>query len=91
MTKEDFERQYALRCGFTVELLKELGLEALPCDCDYVQCEGWIMGFKFYEKMMAAVTEMTEDRCQFCGKVLGFGLPMFHVGVCEACADRKVS
>lgn len=29
---------------------------------------------------------MTEDRCRFCNKWLGFGIEALHVGICEDCA-----
>jgi hypothetical protein len=41
MTGEEFERQYAARCGKTVEELRALGRGVRPCNCDYEGCEGW--------------------------------------------------
>jgi hypothetical protein len=26
-----------------------------------------------------------EDRCRACGRLVGFGIPAFHVGICDAC------
>lgn len=43
ITAEEFAAGYAERSGVTVEWLKEHGREVRPCDCDYVECEGWQM------------------------------------------------
>ncbi len=43
LTKEQFEENYAKATGVTVEALLELGLEAVPCDCDEGGCAGWGM------------------------------------------------
>jgi hypothetical protein len=38
---EQFEREYAERCGKTVEELRATGRVVRPCECDYENCEGW--------------------------------------------------
>lgn len=41
MTAEEFERQYAERCGISIQHLRDLGRVVHPCDCDWEGCEGW--------------------------------------------------
>lgn len=41
MTVEEFEQKYATTSGMTVEKLRSLGFYGAPCDCDWVECEGW--------------------------------------------------
>lgn len=41
ITADEFESQYAARCGQSVEWLREHGRVVRPCDCDYEGCEGW--------------------------------------------------
>ena len=41
LNAEEFERQYAERCGETVEQLRALGRVVRPCDCDSKECQGW--------------------------------------------------
>ncbi len=43
MTKEDFIKQYAENSSVTVEWLKERGLIAVECNCNYKNCKGWIV------------------------------------------------
>jgi hypothetical protein len=43
MTRDEFESEYAQKSGVTVEKLHELGLYAIPCDCDDPMCRGWAM------------------------------------------------
>ncbi len=44
LKKEEFEAVYALRCNVSVqELRHDLGLYAIPCDCDSEICQGWQM------------------------------------------------
>lgn len=43
MTREQFEQGYAERSKLTVEQLRELGCEAVPCDCSDPTCCGWRM------------------------------------------------
>jgi len=33
--------------------------------------------------------EMAEDRCQTCGKFLGYGVRFLHIGHCESCPPIK--
>jgi hypothetical protein len=33
--------------------------------------------------------EPAEDKCRDCGKHLGFGVPVFHIGICEDCDKLK--
>ena len=54
MTKDEFEEQYAERSGLTVARLQELGRGAVPCHCEYSECEGWQMvNLKEYEEAKA--------------------------------------
>lgn len=41
LSEEEFERQYAERCGKTVAEMRALGRVVRPCGCDYEGCEGW--------------------------------------------------
>lgn len=41
ITAEQFEREYAERCGVSVEELRSWGRVVAPCECDYEGCEGW--------------------------------------------------
>lgn len=42
ITADEFERQYAERCGYSVEKLRSLGRVVRRCYCDdYEACEGW--------------------------------------------------
>lgn len=35
---------------------------------------------------------MTEDRCRVCGALIGFGIPLLHLGLCDDCrADAPES
>jgi len=43
MTREEFEKGYAIRSGTTVKRLYELGQVAVPCDCGEDGCNGWAM------------------------------------------------
>lgn len=43
VTREEFERDYAQRCGTTIEYLRELGFDAERCDCNESSCRGWKM------------------------------------------------
>jgi len=43
ITREAFEERYARESGMTVEKLRELSFEVVPCKCDYEKCEGWAM------------------------------------------------
>ncbi len=57
LTRTEFEQGYAKRSRVTVEWLKEQGLEAGPCDCDYDDCEGWRMNHvkedEWFDRYMA--------------------------------------
>lgn len=57
VTRDAFERHYAERSGMTVPQLHAWGRYAEPCACDYVDCEGWVMGFPWEEALI-------EDRLQ---------------------------
>jgi hypothetical protein len=41
VTADEFERQAADRLRTTVEQLRSEGQVVVPCDCDYVGCDGW--------------------------------------------------
>ena len=43
ITKEEFESNYALRSGVTVEWLYKQGMHGEPCDCEEEGCKGWAM------------------------------------------------
>lgn len=43
MTQDEFEKQYAIRSKITVARLRELRRYAIPCTCDYENCQGWQM------------------------------------------------
>lgn len=43
ITETQFEEQYARNSGTTIDKLHELGLFAVPCDCEQEGCEGWAM------------------------------------------------
>ncbi len=43
ITKEDFEKGYAQRSHVDLQQLKKWGLEAIPCECNYEDCQGWQM------------------------------------------------
>lgn len=38
---ETFEREYAERCGWTVQQLRDRGRVVVACNCDYSLCKGW--------------------------------------------------
>ena len=40
MIKEEFENNYAINSGLTLERYRELFV-ALPCACSYEGCQGW--------------------------------------------------
>lgn len=56
MTKDEFEKEYALRSKVSVEWLHQQGQIAMPCDCGETGCEGWKMTQKaqFNEKIANA-------------------------------------
>jgi hypothetical protein len=41
MTRDDFERAYAIRSATTVEKLRALGRVVRPCVCGADDCDGW--------------------------------------------------
>ncbi len=43
ISKEQFEQEYAVKSGLTVDELREQGLHAEPCECDFILCRGWQM------------------------------------------------
>lgn len=43
MTKEEFIEAYAKNSELDPEELTDLGLQAAPCQCDCVNCQGWAM------------------------------------------------
>ena len=43
MSKEEFEHRYSIASGLSIEEMKHLGLEAVPCDCGEHGCRGWKM------------------------------------------------
>lgn len=43
MTKEEFEGYWGSKSGHGPEYQKEMGLIAIPCDCDFEGCQGWQM------------------------------------------------
>jgi hypothetical protein len=43
MTKKQFEDQFSLNVN-NINFLRNLGLEAKPCDCGWYKCKGWILG-----------------------------------------------
>lgn len=43
ITKEQFEIRYAHVSNKSIEEIKEMGLTAVPCDCEQEGCMGWQM------------------------------------------------
>lgn len=44
MTKEGFEQYYADNTGITItDLVTLIDRAAIPCHCDYEECQGWQM------------------------------------------------
>lgn len=43
MLQTDFIRQYCKNSSITEKELNQLGLFAIPCDCDDKECQGWAM------------------------------------------------
>jgi len=43
MTREEFEKGYAMKSGTSVKWLHDLGQVAVPCDCGEDGCDGWAM------------------------------------------------
>lgn len=43
MTRDEFERGYAERSGFTLEELRASGFVVRPCSCEEPGCKGWQM------------------------------------------------
>lgn len=43
MTQSEFIKMYCDNSGTTEDRLNELGLFAVPCDCDSEECEGFAM------------------------------------------------
>lgn len=44
ISKEQFVKEYAGRSGLTEEeFFAEYNEIAMPCDCDYEECQGWRM------------------------------------------------
>jgi hypothetical protein len=51
ISREEFERYYAERCGVTQGDLPKVGLEAVPCDCGAPFCKGWQMATRSVQAM----------------------------------------
>ena len=51
ISKIEFERNYASSSGMTMKEFRSLGLFAIPCDCEYINCKGWQMSSKVYSKI----------------------------------------
>lgn len=64
MTKEEFETEYAARSRTTVDSLRRMGREALPCDCGEPECLGWQMGFR---NDPAHFPELHAEACRVAG------------------------
>ena len=45
-TKEEFEKYYAKNSKLTAQQLTEMGLIAMPCNCNEPNCKGWQMQSK---------------------------------------------
>lgn len=43
LTKTQFEKDEAKRCGSTVEAQRKQGLKAYRCECGDKTCRGWVM------------------------------------------------
>ena len=43
MTREEFEQQYTDNADVTIDILRKLGLYAVPCNCSGEDCSGWQM------------------------------------------------
>jgi len=42
----------------------------------------------FGQQLAAA---LSEDRCQVCGVLIGIGIPLLHLGLCDACRAQPES
>ena len=51
MTQTEFIKMYCDNSDITEERLNELGSFAVPCDCNYEDCQGWTMISKGNLKM----------------------------------------
>ena len=58
MNREQFESGYAERSGLSVEHLRNLGMHAIPCDCDEPECRGWQMS---HETRVCPICEQPLD------------------------------
>lgn len=47
MTADEFEARAAERGSQTVAELRASGQVVVPCDCDYIGCEGWRLTSKY--------------------------------------------
>ena len=56
ITRQEFEEQYAVRSGVTVDWLKREGKISLPCFCGEDGCQGW---------RMCAVRQISQFDLQF--------------------------
>ncbi len=67
LTAEQFEAAYAARSKVSVEFLHRWGRFAERCheDCDYEDCDGWVMGFQWEDAIF-------EDRMRDAEKFAAF-------------------
>ncbi len=53
MTKEEFEKDWAVGAKMTIEQVQEYGMTAVPCTCGEDGCKGW--------QMVADLSEVVEE------------------------------
>lgn len=51
MTRNEFEQRYTQGSGETLEVLRQNGRYATPCDCGDETCVGWQMASLFYGEL----------------------------------------
>ena len=64
--------------------------ECLLCDewADAHSPDAIALGKQLEAQMTA---RLTEDRCQVCGKLIGIGIPLMHLGLCDGCRAQQES
>lgn len=45
ISREEFEKQAIAGLEHSVASLAEIGLKAIPCDCEWEKCQGWRVVF----------------------------------------------
>lgn len=61
-TRERFELDYAKRSGLTLKELRELDRYAIPCHCNFEQCQGWQMVTKKeFDQWQSSIEDVDDD------------------------------